>query len=834
MFNFTVYSASFFLLAAALANPASAQPVPTYNVILGWDAASEETVDAAWHPHHNPLDGEQVWTWSSAEFPNLRAVDEPDLLGLDAAFESVGDVGASLTPVNPQSIPLDPTNGAASIEMWVRPSSLTGGPQLLTSFGNAFIGTSLTLDDDILRLQVRRSDVRRGLDLSVPRNGIVDDGLEDLIGVIKTRLPDAGQFVHVVASIETGGSAPSLALYINGALASPLDDGGTGLFKDESLVAQGASFDAVEATAGQNPLPTRTMTAAPSVAAIAIDDWSGRAAGALIRTTSVIGGHAAPAGGPLDLTRFRSRSFQGEVAAFNIYSRALNERQVAVVHRQVAEGLPLAPSIEKSSDLLLDYDAAIGALSGGSDWENRHPVNLPRVLPGNALDWSFARSDNSNLITEGVSGYPGITAAYVFTRGSADDDGILFARRSNGSTASGILGILGAGTTLNDATIEFWFKPSDLQGKQVLFETGGGFTGTSLRLNNSDLEFAVRHGSNPDPAARDALATVSLGAVDLDEFIQAVGVIDLSGNAVRLYLNGALETEVPFFGSSWDGGDSAALGAVRGGLGGGQGTGFGEYAGQMASLRLYGGALSSEEINERFKLVSEGPGGEPEAGLLGYWTFDEGEGSTAHDTSGNANHGELLNAGWAPGRIGNALSLSGLNDSHVRVPASESLNDVTDAITVMAWVFPTAPIPSRFITIAQRQVGDVTHPDQFYLGFGPIQGVPRFKWHSSTFDGTTPRESSVYTGDPPVNTWFHMAGTYDGEFLRMYVDGVQIGRSRPLAGNIRVDNNNLTIGAEESGPAPKTIVGEFTGLIDELRIYNRALSVEEIERLMNQ
>jgi Concanavalin A-like lectin/glucanases superfamily len=215
-------------------------------------------------------------------------------------------------------------------------------------------------------------------------------------------------------------------------------------------------------------------------------------------------------------------------------------------------------------------------------------------------------------------------------------------------------------------------------------------------------------------------------------------------------------------------------------------------------------------------------------GLVGYWQFDEGEGSAVLDRSGNSNHGEIINGSRGAGKYGQAVALTGSDNSHVSIPSSASLNSFVDQITVMAWVFPSV-LPDEFNVVVSRQVETLLHPDQFYLGFGPKDGNINYKWHLGTDDGTSGPlpEGDIYEGTPADNRWIHMAGTYDGTIMRLYIDGIEIG-TQALIGNIRVDNNPLTIGGEENGSTPQVVDGEFEGLIDEVRIYNRALDVTEI------
>jgi hypothetical protein len=222
---------------------------------------------------------------------------------------------------------------------------------------------------------------------------------------------------------------------------------------------------------------------------------------------------------------------------------------------------------------------------------------------------------------------------------------------------------------------------------------------------------------------------------------------------------------------------------------------------------------------------------DPSRGLVGYWQFD-GSGNSVVDSSGNGNNGVLINSTQGAGKYGQAVQLSGVNDSHVSIPASQSLDSFTNQITVTAWVFPEVA-PEGFKVIASRQIGTLLHPDQFYLGFGPENGQMHYKWHLGTNDNGTINDVSIYTGTPASNRWIHMAGTYDGSLIRLYVDGVEIG-SQPLTGKIQVDGNPVTIGGEENGAVSQVVDGEFDGRIDEVRLYNRALSAAEIREVYQQ
>lgn len=232
-------------------------------------------------------------------------------------------------------------------------------------------------------------------------------------------------------------------------------------------------------------------------------------------------------------------------------------------------------------------------------------------------------------------------------------------------------------------------------------------------------------------------------------------------------------------------------------------------------------------------------------GLIGYWQF-EGDNLTdsIRDRSGEGNHGQLNNSSIVDlGRYGKGLGVIGSPSSFasIDIQPGATLNSLTDQLTVSAWIYPDR-CADFFSVVASRQLGGEVHPDQFYLGFGPDIDLssPRcgeisFKWHLST-DGEDCQTNAflcdintIPSGQPGTNfnRWIHMAGTYDGSLMRLYIDGEEIGQ-RALTGTINLDPSRpLTIGIEENGGG-HVPENPFDGRIDEIRIYNRALAADEI------
>jgi hypothetical protein len=145
--------------------------------------------------------------------------------------------------------------------------------------------------------------------------------------------------------------------------------------------------------------------------------------------------------------------------------------------------------------------------------------------------------------------------------------------------------------------------------------------------------------------------------------------------------------------------------------------------------------------------------------------------------------------------------------------------DFTTGLTIEAWVYPTTSGSWRNVLIKEQTGGEVynlyanadTNAPAAYLAPASLPGV-----------ALDARGSAAL----PLNTWSHLAATYDGTTLRLYVNGSLVG-SRAVASALVTSTGALRIGGN-------SVWGEFfTGRIDEVRLYNRALSVAEIQADMN-
>ena len=216
-------------------------------------------------------------------------------------------------------------------------------------------------------------------------------------------------------------------------------------------------------------------------------------------------------------------------------------------------------------------------------------------------------------------------------------------------------------------------------------------------------------------------------------------------------------------------------------------------------------------------------------GLVGYWNFDD-KTNLGNDNSKEGNHSATKgNATWTKdGKFGGALSCDG--KSWIEVPNSDSVSIKIDQVSLLLWI--------NFV-----EVGNFYQ----HLIIKTTPGV-QTAYHISLcrngyatggfyFDANTPDRALNMTKEAPEpDVWYHLAGVYDGKELRIYLDGKlaegakQEGFDNPVAqsGNLVQVKEPLTIGADMKGE------NGCRGLLDEIAVFNRALTEEELKIAMEQ
>lgn len=212
------------------------------------------------------------------------------------------------------------------------------------------------------------------------------------------------------------------------------------------------------------------------------------------------------------------------------------------------------------------------------------------------------------------------------------------------------------------------------------------------------------------------------------------------------------------------------------------------------------------------------------ADLVGYWRLDEAAASTvAQDWPERRNDGTLVGldpaTSWiAAGRAAGALSVQARG--FVNVEWSPSIESITDQVTLAAWVYLEGVIGDWGTTIS-RQIG-TSLEQHYHLTIDPDDHVATF----ITTDGGLWYLESVSV--VARQTWVHLACTYDGAAVRLYIDGEQVAQM-PAFGMFRTDTTPVILGGNGNNASDRTEL--FPGRLDEIMLYRRGLSADEIGQI---
>ena len=246
--------------------------------------------------------------------------------------------------------------------------------------------------------------------------------------------------------------------------------------------------------------------------------------------------------------------------------------------------------------------------------------------------------------------------------------------------------------------------------------------------------------------------------------------------------------------------------------------------GKSRVLQSFSVKVNSPPIEEDTTEVSSSLGTVRPEDLVLYLPFDNETGTTATDTSKRQNHATLHNATWTQGKHGNAVQLTGEPGSWVEVPDAPSL-DITDEITLMAWIHPTQFTNEWLRIIVKTWAGD-TAPWMVYGLYQQGGSNGKTGFIISVDGGQEARCGNGPSPQLPLNTWTHLAATYDGSHMKLYYNG-ELKVQTSATGQIDTNDVPLSIGRNSEGERE-----HYIGLIDEVAIWDAALDVSEIRRAM--
>ena len=262
-----------------------------------------------------------------------------------------------------------------------------------------------------------------------------------------------------------------------------------------------------------------------------------------------------------------------------------------------------------------------------------------------------------------------------------------------------------------------------------------------------------------------------------------------------------------------------------------------EYDGRIDEIRVYNRALSASEIEKLYRSgavkVNSSENLKLTNGLIAMWSFN-GPDITDNqilDVSGNGKHGGLINGATSSaktiGKVGQALSFDGVND-YIKTNFGPSLTDMTIATWVYLDDSPTAEenVIGAYDNDANGSLMQIT------LGLGTTVTTPQMYVGDAQGFG----DYDIVTSSASLETrrWHHIAAVHDADGRNIiYVDGadtVNDAATSKSDGSMDFSGQPFTIGARNLGTdgGPNTF---FDGKIDEMRVYNRALSASEVKQL---
>jgi hypothetical protein len=369
----------------------------------------------------------------------------------------------------------------------------------------------------------------------------------------------------------------------------------------------------------------------------------------------------------------------------------------------------------------------------------------------------------------------------------------------------------GRNLTDNPITISTWVKPIGI-GNTIMFI--GTDNGTNQRLYlaiyNGKWDMGIQSSTWGSPGAN--------VNVDFNKWAHVTLVMD--GSNAKLYVNGRFSFEKTY--TSYSLASNIAIGRY------GSSSAY-YWPGLIDEVKIFPYARTESQIKADYTAGLAGMSTSSDSsvniggassgkslsdGLVGYWKMDEGVGETSADSSGNnfmATFSGSTLPTWSNGKYGNASQFNGIN-SYIRVPSNTIINHSTNGtFSLSVWVKPST------LSSSWRR-GIIRQESYLNSGFrfGFLNGGAPIFWTDQS-GGTL----TMFSSTPMIlNQWNHLAVTYNNQQGILYQNGNKVANA---TGTYIAGSNDFNIGY---------IVSEyFEGNLDEVRIYNRALSPTEVKQL---
>jgi hypothetical protein len=351
-------------------------------------------------------------------------------------------------------------------------------------------------------------------------------------------------------------------------------------------------------------------------------------------------------------------------------------------------------------------------------------------------------------------------------------------------------------------TLEAWVRPESEAEWQTLFAKED-----SASPNYSYLLYARDHdarlAAHFDDGEKEHELTSEPAA--LRQRAWAHVALTFDGARARLYIDGELVKAC----------SAPELPATDGELAIGGNSVWGEYFdGRIDEVRIYDRVLSEVEVGAD----KDAPLQTPQKTPIAAYSFDDTDDAIAEDLTGSGHTATIEGPEWVRGRYGSALEFDAAEEDVVKVPDSPDL-DFSEEFTLEAWVRPSQ-LNNEVSPAIFKSAGEGEGSQSF--AYRLYEGGAESNHPMAAIKPDPETTTYVQSGDAlPEQAWSHIAMTYDGSWIRIYVDGEEVN-------SVPSESPAITSGDLEIGAA--SALGHFfDGRIDEVRIYNRALSEREIQ-----
>ncbi len=430
--------------------------------------------------------------------------------------------------------------------------------------------------------------------------------------------------------------------------------------------------------------------------------------------------------------------------------------------------------------------------------------------PGPVGYWKF---DDHTGVTANDSSGNGFSGTLNGTLGSQWKPG-KFGTSLNFNGSDNFLSVSNSATLMppNDLSISIWVKLSQLSSAkgedQIIYvqrnvaSPYASFDLTSLAADDK-LYFHWWNTSNTKYEADGP--TISINAWHHVEVVR-------SGTQFKMYVDGVDST-------TWTDTTTGTMKQSDSTLNIGANSGVNYRTnGQIDEVKIYNYARTGKQVVEDMN-GGHPAGGSPVGSTIGWWKFDEGYGTTAHDASPSNVSGTLgSSVTWSTaGKYNKALSFPANANGYVDATNSIYKFNSTNDFTISTWVNVSSVSLSSPMIVSQYSTAN-----KFGYGLGIDQAQNKF--YFSICKTNVACNSPYATATLTTGTWYQLVGVYQNQVATLYLNGVSQGSATWSQGAVSAADDKLYFGNDNSGLASRYL----NGLLDEIKIYNYALSPDEV------